>query len=144
MLLDHLYLKYKDCSCPSWLLNSSLLVCQKSAEKIVGATLQLFNSKMVEKYCKPIDQLIYSSQWPFAYKQSIFFRYLPMYETQKCVNQQASSHGLVVKVDGSQSRGRGFEPRRQILDGCYVDCFTQHNPPSPLNDVLNTVDGSRR
>jgi hypothetical protein len=26
--------------------------------------------------------------------------------------------GLVVKADGSRSRGRGFEPRHCILDGC--------------------------
>ena len=34
------------------------------------------------------------------------------------------SHGLVVKADGSQSRGCGFEPGVGKLDGCYVDCFT--------------------
>ncbi len=28
------------------------------------------------------------------------------------------SHGLVVKADGSQSRGHGFEPQHCILDGC--------------------------
>ena len=28
------------------------------------------------------------------------------------------SYGLVVKADGSWSRGRGFEPRHHILDGC--------------------------
>jgi hypothetical protein len=26
--------------------------------------------------------------------------------------------GLVVKADGSRSRGCGFEPRHRILDGC--------------------------
>ncbi len=26
--------------------------------------------------------------------------------------------GLVVKADGSRSRGREFEPRHRILDGC--------------------------
>ena len=35
---------------------------------------------------------------------------------------KARSHGLVAK-----SRGRKFEPQHQILDRCYVDCFTQHN-----------------
>jgi hypothetical protein len=28
------------------------------------------------------------------------------------------SHGLVVKTDGSRSRGHGFEPRHQILEEC--------------------------
>ena len=28
------------------------------------------------------------------------------------------SHGLVVKADGSWSRGRGFKPRHRILNGC--------------------------
>jgi hypothetical protein len=30
----------------------------------------------------------------------------------------ARSHGLVVKADGSWSRGREFKPRHRILDGC--------------------------
>jgi hypothetical protein len=30
----------------------------------------------------------------------------------------ARSHGLVVKADGSWSRGRWFKPRHCILDGC--------------------------
>ncbi len=33
-------------------------------------------------------------------------------------NVTARSHGLVVKADGSWSRGREFEPRHRILDGC--------------------------
>ena len=33
------------------------------------------------------------------------------------------SHGLVVKADGSWSRGREFKPWHRILDGCYVDCW---------------------
>jgi uncharacterized protein YdaL len=32
--------------------------------------------------------------------------------------KQRESHGLVVKADGSRSRGRGFEPRHRMLDGC--------------------------
>ena len=31
---------------------------------------------------------------------------------------RARSHSLVVKADGSRSRGRGLEPRHRILDGC--------------------------
>ena len=43
------------------------------------------------------------------------------------------SHGLVVKADGSRSRGRGFEPRHRILDGCWLlIVFTQHNPPATI------------
>ena len=53
-------------------------------------------------------------------------------------------HGLVVKADGSQSRGCRFEPRRGKLDGCYVDCFTSITLLRPLNDMLTTADDSRR
>ena len=38
----------------------------------------------------------------------------------------------MIKPNSSWSRGREFEPRHRILDGCYVDCFTQHNPPATL------------
>jgi hypothetical protein len=31
---------------------------------------------------------------------------------------KGESHGLVVKADGSRSRGHGFEPRHLRLDGC--------------------------
>ncbi len=40
----------------------------------------------------------------------IFWKYLTIIK--------ARSHGLVVKVDGSWPRGRGFKPRQRILDGC--------------------------
>jgi len=38
----------------------------------------------------------------------------PKYRKKK----KGESHGLVVKADGSRSRGRGFESRHCILDGC--------------------------
>jgi hypothetical protein len=34
------------------------------------------------------------------------------------INKKGEKPGLVVKADGSRSRGRGFEPRHRILDGC--------------------------
>ncbi len=37
----------------------------------------------------------------------------------------ARSHGLVVKADGSCSRGCGFEPPHRILDGCK-QCLLLH------------------
>jgi hypothetical protein len=33
-------------------------------------------------------------------------------------NYLGEKPGLVVKADGSRSRGRGFEPWHRILDGC--------------------------
>ncbi len=41
--------------------------------------------------------------------------YNKTYLSQSCFGE---SHGLVVKADGSRSRGRGFEPCHRILDGC--------------------------
>ena len=46
---------------------------------------------------------------------------------------KSRSHGLVVKAGDLEPTGSGFKPLRQILDGCCVDCFTQHNPPATLN-----------
>jgi hypothetical protein len=34
-------------------------------------------------------------------------------------SNNGKSHGLVVKADGSWSRGRGFKPRHRILDASY-------------------------
>ncbi len=42
------------------------------------------------------------------------------------------SHGLVVKADGSRSRGRGFKPRHCILDGCKR-CQLLHKPKNNEN-----------
>ena len=69
-------------------------------------------------------------------KNEVVLYFLPMcfvllnYNLDRSLNM-ARSHGLVVKADGSRSRGRGFEPRRRKT-GWMLIVFTQHNPPATL------------
>ena len=42
---------------------------------------------------------------------------------------KARSRGLVVKAHGSPHEVVGLNPGAGKLDGCYVGCFNQHNPP---------------
>ena len=58
----------------------------------------------------------------------------------------ARSHGLVVKAEDSRPIVVSSLPGTKILDGCYVDCYTQHNITllRPLNDMFCIVDKSGR
>ena len=56
-------------------------------------------------------------------------------------NGKLRRQGAMIKADGSQPRGREFEPRNWILDGSWLlSVFTQHNPScNPWMTLIKSI-----